>query len=211
MVVKRERALSTGVPYGSSACTRRTAALKIHVFGKTSELKFARPSRGATQRRWIPGVLAMRLNLFDYEDPARHVAGDDGVILRGLNEAEWRTLLDFVERQRFPAGAQILRMGEPDRTLYILQSGGVDVVVEGPEKSTVIATIGAGSVFGELAFFDDAPRMASIYATGDCELLALSHPAFIRLSAWHPRIARELLFDLGRVLSARLRRAQARS
>jgi CRP/FNR family transcriptional regulator, cyclic AMP receptor protein len=189
----------------------RTTALKFRVFGKTSELKSLPPVARSDATTVDTGGLAMRLNLFDYEDPARHVAGDDGVILRGLNEAEWRTLLDFVERQRFPAGAQILRMGEADRTLYILQSGGVDVVIEAPGKSMVIATIGAGSVFGELAFFDGVPRLASIYATGDCELLALSHPAFIRLSAWHPRIARELLFDLGRVLSARLRRAQARS
>ena len=153
----------------------------------------------------------MRLNLFDYEDPARPVAGDDGVILRGLDDAEWRVLLDFAERQHFSGGARILGMGEVDRTLYILQSGRVDVVVEARGKSRVIATIGAGSVFGELAFFDGAPRMASTYATEDCELLSLSHAAFAKLSSWHPRIARELLFDLGRVLSARLRRAQARA
>lgn len=153
----------------------------------------------------------MRLNLFNYDEPARPIAGDDGVILRGLDDAEWRSLLEFVERQRFPGGARILRMGESDRTLYILQSGEVDVVVEAPGQLKVIATIGAGSVFGELAFFDGAPRMASIYATEDCELLALSQPAFMKLSAWHPRIARELLFDLGRVLSARLRRAQSRN
>ncbi|MSQ71205.1 MAG: cyclic nucleotide-binding domain-containing protein [Betaproteobacteria bacterium] len=102
-------------------------------------------------------------------------------------------------------------MGDSDRTLYILQSGRVDVVIDAPRKSRVIATIAAGSVFGELAFFDGAPRLASIHASEPCELLALSHAAFTKLSAWHPRIARELLFDLGRVLSARLRRVQARN
>lgn len=153
----------------------------------------------------------MAFNLFNYEDPARHIDADDSVILRGLDEAEWRTLLDYVERQGFPAGAQILRMGEADRTLYILQSGRVNVVIESPRKSKVIATIGAGSVFGELAFFDGAPRLASVHATEDCELLALSHTAFTTLAAWHPRIARELLLDLGRVISARLRRLQART
>jgi CRP-like cAMP-binding protein len=153
----------------------------------------------------------MRFNLFNYEDPDRHIAADDGVILRGLDEAEWRTLLDFAERQRFPAGAQILRTGEEDRTLYILQSGRVDVVIEAPGKSRVIAMIGAGSVFGELAFFDGAPRLASVHATEDCELLALSNAAFTTLAAWHPRIALELLFDLGRVISARLRHIQTRN
>ena len=152
----------------------------------------------------------MKSNLFNYEDPSRHVDADAGVILRGLDDAEWRTLQDFAEHQRYPARAQILRMGEADRTLYIVQAGKVDVVIEEPRKSKVIATIGAGSVFGELAFFDGEPRSASIHATEDCALLALSHAAFTTMSAWHPRIARELLFDLGRVISMRLRRAQAR-
>jgi CRP-like cAMP-binding protein len=149
----------------------------------------------------------MRLKLFNYEDPPRNIGPDDGVILRGLDESEWQAFLGFVERQRFPAGAQILRMGETDRTLYILQSGRVDVVIETRWKSKVITTIGSGSVLGELAFFDAAARLASVHATEDCELLALSHTAFSTLSARHPRIARELLFDLGRLLSARLRRA----
>jgi CRP-like cAMP-binding protein len=152
----------------------------------------------------------MRLNLFNYENPTRNIVSDEGVILRGLDEAEWRAFLGYAELRRFPAGAQILRMGEEDRTLYILQSGSVDVVIESMLNSKVIATIGAGSVLGELAFFDGAPRLASVNATEACELLALSHAAFTKLSAWHPRIARELLFDLGRVLSARLRRAQTR-
>lgn len=39
----------------------------------------------------------MKANLFNYDDPARHVAADDTVILRGLDETEWRSLLDFVE------------------------------------------------------------------------------------------------------------------
>ena len=151
----------------------------------------------------------MKLNLFNYEDPAHAVESDDSVILRGLDETEWRTLLDFVEHQRYAAGSRLLEAGETDRTLYLLQAGRADVVVESQRKTRVIATIGAGSVFGELAFFDGAPRSASVLAVEDCELLAVSHAAFTTLAAWHPRIARELLFDLGRVISARLRRAQA--
>jgi CRP/FNR family transcriptional regulator, cyclic AMP receptor protein len=154
----------------------------------------------------------MRLNLFNYEDPARQIEdAADSVILRGLDENEWRTLLDFVERQHFSAGERILRVGEVDRTLYILQSGKVDVVIESALKTKLIGTIGAGSVFGELTFFDGAPRMASVHATEDCDLLALTHGALATLAAWHPRIAHELLFDLCRVISARLRRVQAHS
>jgi len=150
----------------------------------------------------------MNWNLFNYEEPSRPVEDDEGVILRGLDEAEWRTLLEFADCQRFPAGARILKQGETDRSLYILQSGKVDVVIDTARKPVIIARIAAGSVFGELAFFDGAPRLASIDAVGNCELLRITHAAFTNLAAWHPRIARELLLDLGRVLSGRLRLAQ---
>ena len=150
------------------------------------------------------------MNLFNYEDPARQAEAGDGLILRGLSDSDWKSLMEFLDKLQFPAGAKILRMGESDRTLYFLQSGQVNVVVDSPRSAKIIATIGAGSVFGELAFFDGGPRAASIHATADCELLALSHQAFAKLSLWHPRIARELLMELGRVISARLRRVQAR-
>lgn len=153
----------------------------------------------------------MPLNLFDYDHPKRALAVHGDTILRGLDDGEWRTLLEFVERQMFPSGVRILQQGDVDRTLYILESGHVDVVIEMSERSEVVATIGPGSVFGELAFFDGAPRSASIISRDACALLRLPHSAFNNLAAWHPRIARELLFDLGRVLSARLRRIQTRS
>lgn len=152
----------------------------------------------------------MKFNLFNFEDSAQQLPGeDDPVILEGLTPSEWSALLEFVEVRRLPSGARFLNAGEVDRTLYILRAGKVEVDIDAPGQSKMIATINAGSVFGELAFFDGAPRLASVYALEDCEVLALSYAAFSRLAAWHPRIARELLFDLGRVLSGRLRRIQA--
>ena len=72
------------------------------------------------------------------------------------------------------------------------------------------STMGPGAVFGEIAFFDGAPRSATVTARQAVELMLLPHTAFDRLAAWHPRIARELLLDLGRVLAHRLRKTEAR-
>jgi CRP-like cAMP-binding protein len=148
------------------------------------------------------------VNLFDYDDPNAMQSPAGEMILGDLSEAEWEALLNFVERKHYAVGARVLRQGEADRTLYILLSGQVEVIDESSRNRKLIATIYAGSVLGELAFFDGAPRSATVFATQASELLALPYSSFDKLATWHPRIARALLFDLGRVLSGRLRRAE---
>jgi len=72
-----------------------------------------------------------------------------------------------------------------------------------------LTTVDAGSVIGEQAFLDGRPRSATIRAVTDCELLRLSFEAFEVLAAREPDLARSILFDLGRILSIRLRRTSA--
>ena len=151
----------------------------------------------------------MRPELFAYEQPEGALpASDAGVILRRLTAAEWEAFVGFAEPLRFLGGECILRAGDAGRAIYIVRAG----QVRGETATGRIATerMGPGTVFGELAFFDGGPRSATLWADGEVELLRLPFAAFERLAAWHPRVARELLLDLGRVLSQRLRRAERR-
>jgi CRP-like cAMP-binding protein len=69
----------------------------------------------------------------------------------------------------------------------------------------VLATIQEGSVFGEIAFFDDAPRSATIRARKRGSAVRISRENFENLAAWEPKIARRMLDELGQVLAMRLR------
>lgn len=144
--------------------------------------------------------------LFNYEDPAADVFMDRNAILSDLEDAEWDALIGCMERKLFPAGLRILTAGEKDRTLYLIVSGEVDVVVEGAKGPVRIATITEGSVFGEMAFFDGEPRSAHVIARKAVEVLSLRAERLEQLVAWHPRLAHRLVMELGRVLSLRLRR-----
>ncbi|MGO9134119.1 MAG: Crp/Fnr family transcriptional regulator [Methylovirgula sp.] len=148
----------------------------------------------------------MALDLFNYENPQADILGHDFAILKDLSEAEWTDFLKFVERQFVSAGVRILTAGDSDRSLYLIAKGAVDVIVDVPGGSKLLATIGEGSVFGEMAFFDGKPRSAHIVAREDVEILSLGIDRFEQLAAWRPRVAQRLLLDLGRVLSLRLRR-----
>jgi CRP-like cAMP-binding protein len=153
----------------------------------------------------------MALNLFGYDDPHAEVVNDEGRILADLTDAEWSDLLNRMERRSFAKGARVLKAGDSDRTLYLVASGQVEVVGENAKTRKRLALINTGSVFGEMAFFDGAPRSASVYALEEVEVLALHQDAFQLLATWNPRIALKLVMDLGRVLSLRLRQTNQRA
>ena len=61
------------------------------------------------------------------------------------------------------------------------------------------------TTLGEGAFLDGAPRAVNVEAMSDGEVLRLSFEGFEALAARNPALARHILLDLGRILSARLR------
>ena len=68
---------------------------------------------------------------------------------------------NVVERRTLKTGDHVFREGEPGSNAFILQSGAVEIYKEIDGADTVLATIGAGAIFGEMALIDAQPRMAS--------------------------------------------------
>ena len=121
-------------------------------------------------------------------------------LLTATSVAEWSTLLSYMETCRFRPGEVVLRAGEDDRALYLL----VDGRLEGPGGALEpISAIGEGS------FLDGARRAVTLRALTSGELLRLGWDSFEGLAAREPRLARELLVDVGRLLAARLRTVDA--
>jgi len=107
-------------------------------------------------------------------------------------------------RTRFSAGKHILKRGDIDPSVFILLEGRLSVEAD-EAGTTQIAELHPGDVFGEMSFFDNAPRNAFVRALDDCRAFRLSRERFDYLSAWEPAIARQFIFDLGASLSSRLR------
>jgi CRP-like cAMP-binding protein len=150
--------------------------------------------------------------VFKREQPAAGPSNNDALRLAWDEEA-WKKLLARAEPQRFRAGDIVIQRGAMDRTLYFVAAGSLEVGVYrvGKEGTAPIARIGAGSVIGEQSFFDDQPRSTNVWAVSDGELLRFSPEAFDAFGREEPALARDLLFALGRVLSARLRNTTFRS
>ncbi|NKB56399.1 MAG: cyclic nucleotide-binding domain-containing protein [Alphaproteobacteria bacterium] len=125
--------------------------------------------------------------------------------LADLSEAEWARILKVVETRQFRAGENLIQSGDQDDAFYLLTSGEVDVLIGSEEDERIITTIAEGSVFGEIAFFDQEARTATIRARSRGSAVRITRENFETLAAWEPGIARRMLVELGRILAMRLR------
>lgn len=136
----------------------------------------------------------------------------DFLLLPEWGVAEWRKLLALTSPRPFKASEVVIQRGVADRSLYFVAAGSLEVgitYVDGVSISP-LAKINAGTVIGEQSFFDGQPRSANVWAVSDGELLCLTEEKFHQLADAEPKLTRDLLFALGRVLSLRLRNTTMR-
>jgi CRP/FNR family transcriptional regulator, cyclic AMP receptor protein len=139
----------------------------------------------------------------DLGDEPRH---DEWVFLAQGNEDDWERLVSYTRETTFRQGEVVIKAGETDRSLYFLTEGRLDLLLAHPNKpDRLVRTISAPAVIGEMGFVEDLPRSMTIRGMTPGKLLRMDFEAFERLSADQPAIAQNLLFELARVLSLRLR------
>lgn len=85
-------------------------------------------------------------------------------------------------------GLHIIRADDAGFELYIILSGTADVLREGQ----VVATLGKGDVFGEMAILGGAHRNADVVATSVMSLLSMTASEFRHLAADVPDFERRL-------------------
>lgn len=135
-------------------------------------------------------------------------------LFRGLTDDQLRAVERVLKPARAKAGDEILREGEPGRSLFVLRTGTVvtskHMGVMGPEAATprqkVLVRMTAPQAFGEIGLLEDSPRSATIRAETDCELLELHREGFEALVSSDVRLAYLLMRNITMSLIQRLRR-----
>jgi CRP/FNR family transcriptional regulator, cyclic AMP receptor protein len=119
-------------------------------------------------------------------------------LFAGAKRRELDRISQLCTELTLPAGRVLCHEGEIGHEFFVLESGTVSVSVGGKE----VATLGAGSFFGELALLDGGPRTATVRAQTEVTALVLDRREFHALLEEDPIVAVRLLPAIG----ARLRR-----
>lgn len=80
---------------------------------------------------------------------------------------------EILDRQVFHAGKVVFKEGDEGDCAYVIQTGAVDIVRETDEGKVTLGRLSAGSIFGELALIDDAPRMATAVSVDSTSVVVI--------------------------------------
>ncbi len=139
----------------------------------------------AAGRRLI-AMYALRRRLRDVRKRARPTG------FSPLHDDMFKDLRPYMEERVYETGSVVIRQGDPADDFFVLVQGRVQVEHEEHDELedrddfdyepftsyTVVADLGPGDFFGEMALLSDAPRNASVVVTQRCVVLALSRGAF---------------------------------
>lgn len=121
----------------------------------------------------------------------------------GMPKSVMSQLVEGMYYRQYQDQEQVFAVGEPGLGMYLVLSGSVEIFLD--EK--ILSTIEAGEFFGEVALFGEETRTASARVHGETELVGFFRPALTEWVERSPRYGSLFLLQLGRVLGARLRRA----
>jgi CRP/FNR family cyclic AMP-dependent transcriptional regulator len=136
-------------------------------------------------------------------------------LFQDLEEGEIHQVLTRTVPRVYPAGQVIIGEGDPGDSLFIMQSGEVEitkqltlVLDEDTPKERVFIRLNAehGVYFGEMALLENETRSATVTALTDCSLLELHQKDFLALTEHSPAMGVKLLLRLAQVLSRHLRK-----
>ncbi len=106
--------------------------------------------------------------------------------IQALTALDFRALLDLtanLRAQTFEPGATIIRQGALGDTFFVILEGGVEVLWQRPDGATVlVARLGPGQFFGEMALLGDGRRLASVRASQLARVVELSRADFEQIA-----------------------------
>ncbi len=131
-----------------------------------------------------------RLRADELARRARALAAVD--LFSAFSDAEREALAANMVSAPFVQGDTITRQGAVAHWLYLVAEGEVDVWSEANGQRTHVATLDAGSTFGEMGMMTGEPRRATVTARSDVLCLRLDKAGFESVLRARPDIAEEI-------------------
>src|SRR5690349_15795469 len=118
-------------------------------------------------------------------------------LLANLPQESLVHLASTARRRSYRRGEVIFHQGDPGDSLHFLTDGRVKVVLDAETgEEAVIAILGPGDSFGELALIDGEPRSATVETLEAVQTVSLSRNDFMAVILANPPAAEQMLIAL---------------
>ncbi len=125
-------------------------------------------------------------------------------IFKTLTPAELSTVSKHLQLRQFKRGERVFFEGDLGSALFIILKGNIQISHIGRGKKTILADLGQGTFFGELALVHDTPRTASAAVSEDALLVCLFRHDFEKIIKHYPLLGNKLLSIINKILAHRL-------
>ena len=108
-------------------------------------------------------------------------------IFKDFSDKDFQELEKLIHQRKYGIDQFVFKNRAPGEGMYIIMTGSVKITIgtrSGNEN--ILAELGEGDFFGELALFDDEPRSANAIATQDSILLGFFTQDLMTLQGRNP-------------------------
>lgn len=118
-------------------------------------------------------------------------------LLKEIDQEELDKLALLVRKRRAVKGEHVIFAEDPEKSLMFIVEGQVKVSLVGDVgKEVILAYLGKGDFFGEMALLTGDTRSADVVAAADCTILSLSERDFEEHILENPGLSVALLKEL---------------
>ena len=122
-------------------------------------------------------------------------------IFSELKDDDLKKVAQFCMPRTYPKNSMIILEEEFGDTVFGICEGTVKITrVNDEGKEVILALLGPGEIFGEMAIIDGESRSANALAQEDCVLLAFSQNEFINILKTYFKVSFALMSELARRL-----------
>lgn len=109
----------------------------------------------------------------------------------GLTPADLDLIFTFIQLYYFKAGDKVFKKGDTGDALYIVHEGQISIIVKSGffSPAKVLATLGPGDFFGEMALLDKSPRTATALTEKGAKLFVLLREDFESVARKNPSLS----------------------
>jgi SulP family sulfate permease len=122
----------------------------------------------------------------------------------------WAALEPLLQRRALRSGEVLMAKGDPsDETMYLIERGRLAVRLPTHTEGQRLASLMSGTIVGEMALYDRAPRSADVVAERRSVVWGLTRGSLEQLHASAPETAMQVHAFIMRTMAERVRQANA--